>query len=600
MNKTTHYGRPDLRMGAGLIALALLLGGCSIPARHATGGREPGHDFRELAAQGLDSRSPFHGTVQGIRSRLGGETADASLNRIAILNDGEDALAVRLHLIRHATRSIAIQTFIWTHDAVGELFMRELIAAARRGVKVRVLADHFGVPKDPAMIAYLETIEPNLEIRIYRPPARALDANPLTRGLHLIVDFKGANQRMHNKTFIVDGIAGITGGRNYEDSYFNQSGRLNFKDRDALVIGPAATQMLNSFEQFWASRHTVAGRALRDVAAELTGTAPGGVGAERGGQAGARVRAIVASANASDAPRRIHASLLAANHVSYSSDLPGKNASFLLNGGGLHTTQLSGTLRTAEREILIQSPYLILSPRGERFFKSLRRMRPDLSIVVSTNSLGSTDNLFAYSANVRLREAFVNNLGFRIHEYKPHPADLRRILPNVDALDRLAADEEPFLCLHGKSIVIDGLTTYIGTFNLDPRSENLNTEGGLIIRDAAIASEVRKDILRDTNPANSWIMAPVLAPEIAAFTAEIDSIGRLISDLLPVDIVPPLNSISAFELRAGHRAVAPDHPDFHRNYRNIGRWPTGHDELSEKEILTRLLHTTAKSATPLF
>ena len=53
-------------------------------------------------------------------------------------------------------------------------------------------------------------------------------------------------------------------------------------------------------------------------------------------------------------------------------------------------------------------------------------------------------------------------------------------------------------------MVIDGETTYIGTYNLDPRSENLNTEVGVIVRDPTFANRVQMAIEEDMLPENSW------------------------------------------------------------------------------------------------
>jgi putative cardiolipin synthase len=63
---------------------------------------------------------------------------------------------------------------------------------------------------------------------------------------------------------------------------------------------------------------------------------------------------------------------------------------------------------------------------------------------------------------------------------------------------------QPIFSLHAKTVVIDGRITYIGTYNLDPRSENLNTEVGAVIHDAGVARAVRAAIETDMAPGNSW------------------------------------------------------------------------------------------------
>ena len=68
--------------------------------------------------------------------------------------------------------------------------------------------------------------------------------------------------------------------------------------------------------------------------------------------------------------------------------------------------------------------------------------------------------------------------GVRIFEFRPDAAERRRIM--TSALQE-EIDFTPVFGLHAKSMVIDGYTTVIGTFNLDPRSANLNTECVTII-----------------------------------------------------------------------------------------------------------------------
>src|SRR5204862_4101294 len=91
---------------------------------------------------------------------------------------------------------------------------------------------------------------PNFEIRLYNPPANSGKTLP-TKIFNLATDFRGFNQQMHNKTFIVDGAVVITGGRNIADEYFDYDHEYNFRDRDVLLIGGASSDVSKSFEQFW-------------------------------------------------------------------------------------------------------------------------------------------------------------------------------------------------------------------------------------------------------------------------------------------------------------------------------------------------------------
>ena len=191
-------------------------------------------------------------------------------NHVAILSGGYDALLLRVHLIRQAKTSIAVQTFIWGNDECGRLIMYELIEAARRGVKVRIIADNLFSEQDPATVAFVATVSPNLEVKVYRPALSRLKPSLLHTMLAGVRSFHDVNQRMHNKVMLFDEAVLITGGRNIENAYFDHSTEMNFRDRDVLVMGPAIRDAVTSFEQFWDYRYSVDCRELSDVAAEIS------------------------------------------------------------------------------------------------------------------------------------------------------------------------------------------------------------------------------------------------------------------------------------------------------------------------------------------
>ena len=194
---------------------------------------------------------------------------DDGKDRLALLENGYDALLARVHLIRAARTSVVIQTFIWTKDECGALMMAELVDAAKRGVRVRILADQMVSEKNPGVAAALAVAHTNLEIRHYRPPQAHLDPPWWRVAWDGIWKFRDLNQRMHNKILVADGRALITGGRNVENTYFDHATGMNFRDRDVLAVGPAARAAAASFERYWAYRHAVPSRELRDVKAAL-------------------------------------------------------------------------------------------------------------------------------------------------------------------------------------------------------------------------------------------------------------------------------------------------------------------------------------------
>jgi len=545
--------------------------------------------------------SPLHLFVK--RAVLGlHEGKDASESNYAcVINSGINALILRLHLIRSAQKSIDIQTFIFSDDDVGRLLVYELIQAAKRGVKVRIIADHMASARNVDAAAFLATVHPNFEFKHYRPVAGRMDPSPLQEMFDGIIPNR-TNQRMHNKLFLVDDLMAITGGRNIENGYYDFSTGMNFKDRDVLILGPVATDMKVSFNQFWKYKHSVRSRHLPDVLKVIKkGTFKKPETREAFGLDDRFTTVEKLAANHEYILDVFAKRLVRPTRVVFLADKPGKNRRFFFfKGGGRITKQLTQALQLAEEGLVMQSPYLVLDSRMRKLFKGMKKRNKGMRIIISSNSFAATDNTIAYSANYRLRSSYIEDVGAEIYEYKPHPADLLNVFPQFPDLKARGkaegAKREPFLCIHAKSLVIDERHTFIGTYNLDPRSANLNTEVGLLIDDPVVATWVRNDILRDCLPRNSWVINKRQMP------LSLDDVNRLVEGTLrhtPVDIWPIRNTTS-FALRSKRPAVPPYHPDFYKCYKEAGNFPGASDDLLGKEILARLLKTLTSPVQPLF
>ncbi len=435
-----------------------------------------------------------------------------------VLEKGEDALLARAWLMDNARTSVEVQYFIWSTDNVGIIASEALLRAAQRGVRVRVIVDDLLMDApDKTLLALAK--HPNIDIRIYNPVHSV--GTPLRRRvLNVATDFRGANQRMHDKTFIVDGRLAITGGRNMADEYFDFDHEYNFRDRDALVIGAVVPVMRQSFERFWSSDITVPVEELYDglgimqkhvtvqtaevqqIYREL------GDYAAAGENFAPEIRAAI---NSIPAGFPDLAARLTWGRVDFISDQPGKNVTRVgLGGGGLTTAALAKLLEGARSDVLIQSPYLVLSDEAIALFSRVRAR--GVRIRISTNSLASTDNLQAFSG-YRSQRGRLLKLGLEIHEYKPDPEVQQQVMQRYAAL-RAAA---PVFALHAKTMVVDEQIVYIGTYNLDPRSENLNTEVGVVIHDPRQAKAVAAAIVTDMLPGNSWNAATDEPDQFASF-----------------------------------------------------------------------------------
>jgi len=140
----------------------------------------------------------------------------APLNGIRVLDSGRDALHERAALIEAAERSIDAQYYIWNGDNSGRYLASRIYAAAERGVYVRLLLDDINVGDRDSILAALAS-HPNIEIRIYNP----FTARGMGKIFNFLGDFARLNRRMHNKSFTVDGVVTILGGRNIGDKYFD-------------------------------------------------------------------------------------------------------------------------------------------------------------------------------------------------------------------------------------------------------------------------------------------------------------------------------------------------------------------------------------------
>ena len=431
--------------------------------------------------------------------------ANAGKSGVYVLDTGAEALVARAWLADHARESIEVQYFIWSTDNIGILAAEALLRAAQRGVRVRVIVDDLLIDApDKSLLALAR--HPNIDIRVYNPQSSV--GVPLhKRLLNVLTDFRGVNQRMHDKTLIVDGKVGITGGRNMAAEYFDYNHQFNFRDRDALLLGEAVKAMRASFERFWNSELSVKVEELYDgwglmqsnvrvndeeiqrVYRDLHAYAklPENFAPE--------VRAAIAATPASFT--RL-AQQMTWGKVDFISDRPGKNENqFRLDGGGDTAATLGQLVQSARERIVIQSPYLVLSDRAMDLFRQITAR--GVTVRINTNSLASTDNLAAFSGYRNQRDRLLK-MGLQIYEYKPAPEVQVKLMQR----SATATGKTPVFSLHAKTLVVDSKIVYIGTFNFDPRSENLNTEVGAIIHDAALARAVERSIETDMAPANSW------------------------------------------------------------------------------------------------
>ncbi|WP_252732510.1 MULTISPECIES: phospholipase D family protein [Cellulophaga] len=420
---------------------------------------------------------------------------------VYVLEDGSGSMIARAWLTEYAEKTIDIQYFIFSTDNVGLIACDYLIRAADRGVKIRIIVDDIMVEADKQDILTFASHE-NITVKIYNPGMN-LGKNIFNKLYKISTDFKGANQRMHNKTFNVDGKIVITGGRNIADEYFDYDHKYNFRDRDILILGKESKKVSTSFNEFWNNPISVnvekvvkqnpdteysenSFDKLHEYACNPNNFWP-------------QIRTRIALLPSTFNTIKESGDLVWLDDVNFISDIPGKNNKEKeFYAGGVTTSALIDLVKNAKSSINIQTPYLITTDLGKNLFKEA--IDRGVEIRILTNSLASTDNLEAFSSYQSDREELLN-IGVKIYEFRPDAAERERIM--TGELQATLKDK-PIFGLHAKSMVVDNQTTVIGTFNLDPRSANLNTECIVIVNSKKIAAGVLNGMEEEYKPENSW------------------------------------------------------------------------------------------------
>lgn len=565
---------------------------------------------------------------------------------VTLLDNAQAALAARVNLIRAARHSIDVQSYIWDQDDVGQLMINELVQAARRGVKVRILADQLFSFDDVPLLNRLSRVSENLLVRLYNPTFHEAHTGPLAFAAGALCCFAKFNQRMHNKLMLVDAAIGITGGRNMQDRYFDWDESFDYVDRDVMVGGAAARDMATSFQRFWLHRRAVPLTQLRDVNAYILAHPAAPLWPA---PAYKRPRRVAQLQRDAEAPAWLAEHLsnhsLAISRVEFFSDLPAKTDAPHRRHAREFTRHLMALVRNARHDVLLQTPYLVMSDRAQDLFRSMRERPAPPRIVVSTNSLASTDAFAVYALSYKHRKRYLKDFGFGIFEMKPHAAaavrnyaDANRDDPPVS--DGLATSTlEPLpdstpaaptqvtsthrrrelarqrqrnkgtevrgffgsrgssnrpaplntagrrYGLHAKSIVVDVRFAIVGSHNFDPRSDHYNTEAGVIVHDRRFADQVRASILQLTDPDNAWVIAP-RRPVVPVLTSVNQIIGA-ISEKLPLFDFWPYRYATDYQLKPGCAPMLPSDPRFHSCYSAVGDFPEV--ALSFKLVYTRLI-----------
>ncbi len=460
----------------GLFSLVLLVGSGILLADRlmppATGA--PGHALPVVPGQTALDRE-----LEPLLARQPGKTG------AILIPDGLDAFAARAMSARQAGRSLDLQYYIWHDDLTGHLLMYEAWKAAERGVRVRMLLDDINTSGKDASLLALDAHE-NIEIRVYNP---FRNRDGVGRVIEMVQRMFSITYRMHNKAWIADNRVAIVGGRNVGIEYFDAHNQTNFRDLDVLLFGPAVAQASGIFDTFWNSDAVVPIAELNRKPQRKLEAVLAGIKEEANGRVARRyldrvdlspnVRAYLAQELTPYWTDRIR--VLSDPPLKWKDNQPGE---YLV-------AELFEVVRGTQEKALLISPYFVPGNEGVAALAALVRER-DAHVGVVTNSLAANDVVAVHGGYANYRKDLLRT-GVKLYEMRPQVSQ-----PGASLFGSSGAS------LHTKAFVVDDRHGFIGSFNIDPRSIELNTEMGVLFEDGPLAVALRNEYLRLAGAGQSY------------------------------------------------------------------------------------------------
>jgi len=369
-------------------------------------------------------------------------------------DQGAASFSRRLELIDSAKQSIALEFFIYDVDEAARILTQALIRKARGGVRVRILVD-FSAPVFQLKPAYARVLgDAGVAVRYYN-----------TSAVYRLVSVQ---HRSHRKLLIIDGETVLTGGRNIANDYFDLSDHYNFLDSDLEVSGPIVKTVLESFDVYWNSR------LATDPATEGSPNAEAATFVLPND----RDRVVLEKLSAAGEAYRQSHTTHECRDLRFVTDFPnhGEASRHVFNA-------IVEELGRATKEAVVESPYFVIKSGGYAVLEDLHKR--GVHVRVLTNSLASTDASYAVAALYPWIGSLADT-GLTLFAYSGKPS--RGQSTDVGGGGGRWG-------VHSKRGVIDGTTTLLGTYNMDPRSANLNSELMFVCRgQPALAAEVLTSI----------------------------------------------------------------------------------------------------------
>jgi len=440
---------------------------------------------------------------------------EANSNEVALLQNGEHSFAVRVQLLEQAKKSIRIQAFIFSGDEAG-LHIAEILKRKRaEGLDVRVIVDAASNLGLQTQWMYFDLKQHGIEVQGYESLyLEWLNEVPLPH-LSPTQDSEAPNSRYHEKLWIVDGEtnhgAAVVGGLNIANEYFRidpVDPTEHWRDQDIIVKGRMVADIVTAFDRNF--EHFLAIKESRlALNTDLYWKA---------------TRYVLDKIGKLDIPYEIRPNFAERTTILSSSstalnyvDARGR---FFHNRPRLGETYIWQAYRklfeNAKREILICNAYLIPSPD---FIDAVRNaVGRGVRVVILTNSPATND---LTELTLVGRSYYERILSMNEKSWAMESGGSVQIWEWYGQRHDHAEQTEG--TLHAKYAIFDRLYSLVGSYNLDPRSEKLNSETAVVVESKPLSTELAKTFY-ENDLAHS---RRVLIEEAKEFKEPTDAIDNL-------------------------------------------------------------------------
>ncbi|HPT46519.1 MAG TPA: phospholipase D-like domain-containing protein [Candidatus Rifleibacterium sp.] len=442
------------------------------------------------------AQAPFVANVESVFAQYQATRSEAEdIARIRLIYNNYQAWYARWKVMGEARQTLDIQYFIIDNDAFGLGLLGMCLKKAQEGVKIRLMVDARGSSKLSLKVmakGYLEELAklPNVSVKVYNPFQSSL--------IGAITDFRRIVSSNHDKILIVDGRYAIIGGRNIADEYLVDAvdNAKAWRDTDVLIDSEkVASQLQAAFEEefnilkaFEVGRSLVGMTKYRTLQMEI-GYAAMDAALNLRGPISATSRFSTQAAIL----KQLNEQLSGYKNMTGFADFELADKSHQCPVHILDSNSISGPrnditenivkyIDGSRREIIIQNPYVVLTPRAEAALKRAARRR--VPILVHTNSPQTSDSFPTEAMLYR---------------------DWKSILRDMPTMRIFARVNEGQL--HGKNFVFDRKIGVVGTYNFDFLSEKVNSEVVAAVKSPEFATELRNEVVYDMRKSVEYHLA---------------------------------------------------------------------------------------------